>query len=433
MALNELSPKKIENAKPREADYKLTDGGSLYLLVKKNGTKAWRMNYRFNGKQATLALGVYPDVPLAAARKRRDEARQLLADDRDPREAKKSEKDGAASPKFEEVAREWHSGTMGHPEWKEITRTKILREMENHLFPAIGSKPIDTLKTRDLLPILIEMTRQGIGATTGRVKTTMGSIFRYAVQRGIVDYNPAHDLKGAITNPKVRHRPALPLERLPELIAKAINYTGRPLTRLAVLFSLHTFVRSSELRHARWEEIDIENGLWTIPGQREKISGVKYSDRGAKMGAVHYVPLSTQAIKVLEDIQKISGEYLLVFPGDSNPFKPMSENTVNKALRTMGYDTQADVCLHGFRAMACSALTESGLWSRDAVERQMSHQERNEVRAAYVHLAQHMQERRQMMQWWSDYLSFNTERYVAPYDMGLKNTALLIGNTSDEP
>ncbi|WP_313141214.1 integrase arm-type DNA-binding domain-containing protein [Leclercia sp.] len=433
MALNELSPKKIENAKPKDADYKLTDGGSLYLLVKKNGTKAWRMNYRFNGKQATLALGVYPDVPLAAARKRRDEARQLLADGRDPREAKRSEKDGPASPKFEEVAREWHSGRMGHPEWKEITRTKILREMENHLFPAIGSKPIDTLKTRDLLPILIEMTRQGIGATTGRVKTTMGSIFRYAVQRGIVDYNPAYDLKGAITNPKVRHRPALPLERLPELIARAINYTGRPLTRLAVLFSLHTFVRSSELRHARWEEIDIENGLWTIPGQREKISGVKYSDRGAKMGAVHYVPLSTQAIRVLEDIQKISGEYLLVFPGDSNPYKPISENTVNKALRTMGYDTQADVCLHGFRAMACSALTESGLWSRDAVERQMSHQERNEVRAAYVHLAQHMQERRQMMQWWSDYLSLNTERYVAPYDMGLKNTALVIGNISDEP
>lgn len=375
------------------------------------------MNYRFNGKQATLALGVYPDVPLATARKRRDEARELLADGRDPREAKRSEKDEPTSPTFENVAREWHSGTMGHPEWKEITRTKILREMENHLFPAIGSKPIDTLKTRDLLPMLIEMTRQGIGATTGRVKTTMGSIFRYAVQRGIVDYNPAHDLKGAIINPKVRHRPALPLERLPELMAKAVNYTGRPLTRLAVLFSLHTFVRSSELRHARWEEIDIENGLWTIPGQREKIAGVKYSDRGAKMGAVHYVPLSTQAIKVLEEIQKISGEYLLIFPGDSNPYKPMSENTVNKALRTMGYDTQADVCLHGFRAMACSALTESGLWSRDAVERQMSHQERNEVRAAYVHLAQHMQERRQMMQWWSSYLELNKEEFHAPYNL----------------
>lgn len=254
------------------------------------------MNYRFNGKQATLALGVYPDVPLATARKRRDEARQLLADGRDPREAKRSEKDELTSPTFEKVAREWHSGTVGHPEWKEITRAKILREMENHLLPAIGSKPIDTLKTRDLLPMLIDMTNQGIGATTGRVKTTMGSIFRYAVQRGSVDYNPAHDLKGAITNPKVRHRPALPLERLPELMTRAVNYTGRPLTRLAVLFSLHTFVRSSELRHARWEEIDIENGLWTIPGQREKIDGVKYSDRGAKMGAVHYVPLSTRLL-----------------------------------------------------------------------------------------------------------------------------------------
>lgn len=417
MALNELSPKKIENAKPRDTDYKLTDGGSLYLLVKKNGTKAWRMNYRFNGKQVTLALGVFPDVPLATARKRRDEAREMLADGKDPRIAKNADKDEPTSPTFEAVAKEWHRGTMGHPEWKEITRNKILREMENHIFPVIGSQPIDTLKTRHLLPMLIQMTEQGIGATTGRVKTTMASIFRYAVQRGIVDYNPAHDLKGAIINPKTRHRPALPLERLPELIGKAVTYTGRPLTRLAVLFSLHTFVRSSELRHARWEEIDLVNGLWTIPGQREEIAGVKFSDRGAKMGNVHYVPLSSHAIELLEAVKKISGEYLLVFPGDSNPYKPMSENTVNKALRVMGYDTQADVCLHGFRAMACSALTESGLWSRDAVERQMSHQERNEVRAAYVHLAQHMQERSRMMQWWSDYLQANTDQYIAPYDM----------------
>ncbi|HFK8219698.1 TPA: tyrosine-type recombinase/integrase [Escherichia coli] len=417
MAINVLSPKQIENAKPKTNDYKLTDGGSLYLLIRKTGGKYWRMNYRFDGKQVTLALGVYPDVSLATARKRRNEARQLLADGRDPREAKKPKKEAPISPTFESVARVWHSGTMGHPEWKEITRKKILREMENHLFPAIGSKPIDTLKTRDLLPMLVEMTEKGIGATTSRVKTTMTSIFRYAVQRGIVDYNPAHDLKGAITPPKVRHRPALPLERLPELLAKTRSYTGRPLTRLAVLFSLHTFVRSSELRHARWEEIDIENGLWTIPGKREEIAGVKFSDRGAKMGSAHYVPLSSQAIGVLEDIRKISGEYLLVFPGDSNPYKPMSENTVNKALRTMGYDTQTDVCLHGFRAMACSALTESGLWSRDAVERQMSHQERNEVRAAYVHLAQHMQERRRMMQWWSNYLELNKDEFHAPYDL----------------
>ena len=157
--------------------------------------------------------------------------------------------------------------------------------------------------------------------------------------------------------------------------------------------------------------------MWTIPGQREEIAGVKFSERGAKMGSGHAVPLSSQAIDILKSIKTISSEYTLIFPGDSNPYKPMSENTVNKALRTMGYDTQADICLHGFRAMACSALTESGLWSRDAVERQMSHQERNEVRAAYVHLAQHMQERRRMMQWWSDYLEANSDKHVAPYDM----------------
>ena len=417
MAINELSPKQIENAKPQNTDYKLSDGGSLYLLIKKTGGKYWRMNYRFAGKQATLALGVYPDVPLATARKRRDEARQALADGKDPRELKKAESNEATSPSFETIAREWHRGSMGHPEWKEITRNKILREMENHIFPLIGSKPIDSLKTRDLLPLLISMNEQGIGATTGRVKTTMSSVFRYAVQRGVVEYNPAHDLKGALTSPKTKHRPALALDRLPELIAKTETYTGRPLTRLAVLLSLHTFVRSSELRHARWDEINFETAMWTIPGQREEIAGVKFSERGAKMGSAHFVPLSSQAMDVLKSIKFISGEYTLIFPGDSNPYKPMSENTVNKALRTMGYDTQADVCLHGFRAMACSALTESGLWSRDAVERQMSHQERNEVRAAYVHLAQHMQERGRMMQWWSDYLEANADKHVAPYDM----------------
>ena len=289
--------------------------------------------------------------------------------------------------------------------------------MENHIFPYIGNKPIDSLKTSDLLPLLVRMSDQGIGATTGRVKTTLASVFRYAIQRGIVEYNPTHDLRGAISSPKIKHRPALPLERLPELISKIDSYTGRPLTKLAVLFSLHTFVRSSELRHARWEEINFENAMWTIPAQRKRIDGVKYSERGAKMGSIHYVPLSNEAIDVLEAIKKISGEYELIFPGDSNPYKPMSENTVNKSLRIMGYDTQVDICLHGFRAMACSALTESGLWSRDAVERQMSHQERNEVRAAYVHLAQHMHERRRMMQWWSNYIEANTDRYIAPYKM----------------
>lgn len=417
MALNELSPKKVENAKPKETDYKLTDGGSLYLLVKKNGTKAWRMNYRYNGKQATLALGVFPDVSLALARKRRDEARQLLAEGVDPRVTKRIAPTEPTSSTFQTIALEWHKGAIGHPEWKEITSIKILREMENHIFPFIGTKPINSLKTSDLLKLLVRMSEQGIGSTTGRVKTTLASVFRYAIQLGIVEYNPTHDLKGAITNPKTKHRPALPLERLCELISKIEEYTGRPLTKLAVLLSLHTFVRSSELRHARWAEINFETAMWTIPAKREKIDGVKHSERGAKMGTIHYVPLSNEAINILKTIKEISGKYELIFPGDSNPYKPMSENTVNKSLRNMGYDTQVDICLHGFRAMACSALTESGLWSRDAVERQMSHIERNEVRAAYTHLAQHMHERRKMMQWWSNYISRNSEGFISPHEM----------------
>ncbi|HAF1610749.1 TPA: site-specific integrase, partial [Salmonella enterica] len=189
----------------------------------------------------------------------------------------------------------------------------------------------------------------------------------------------------------------------------------RELTRLAVLLTLHLFIRSSELRFARWSEIDFRNKVWTIPATREAIAGVRYSGRGAKMRTAHIVPLSRQAITILKRIQDISGHHELVFPGDHNPFKPMCENTVNKALRLMGYDTKQDICGHGFRAMACSALMESGLWSQDAVERQMSHQERNTVRLAYIHKAEHLEARKKMMQWWSDYLSISRNEYIAPY------------------
>ncbi|MBE3497209.1 site-specific integrase, partial [Enterobacter cloacae complex sp. P17RS] len=175
------------------------------------------------------------------------------------------------------------------------------------------------------------------------------------------------------------------------------------------------FIRSSELRFARWSEIDFRNRTWTIPATREAIAGVRYSGRGAKMRTAHIVPLSEQAIAILKRIKDISGDGELVFPGDHNPYKPMCENTVNKALRLMGYDTKHDICGHGLRAMACSALMESGLWSQDAVERQMSHQERNSVRAAYIHKAEYLDARKAMMQWWSDYLAINRKVFISPY------------------
>ncbi|GLR10938.1 hypothetical protein GCM10007905_36580 [Mixta theicola] len=239
---------------------------------------------------------------------------------------------------------------------------------------------------------------------------------RYAVQQGLTENNPALHLESVIAPPVKNHYPALPLEQLPELLERiGVYQQGRQLTRLAVTLTLHLFIRSSEQRFARWNEIDFRHKVWIIPATREAIDNVRYSGRGAKMRTPHIVPLSHQAIAILKQIKEISGHLDLVFPGDHNPYKPMSENTVNRALRLMGYCTKTDVCGHGFRAMACSALVESELWSKDAVEWQMSHQERNSVRAAYIHRAEHPDARKAMMQWWSDYLDTSREGYVASY------------------
>ncbi len=221
-----------------------------------------------------------------------------------------------------------------------------------------------------------------------------------------------------------QHRPALDLSRLPELLSRIDSYKGQPVTRLAVMLNLLVFIRSSELRYARWSEIDIDNAMWTIPAEREPLPGVKFSHRGSKMRTPHLVPLSKQAVAILAELQTWAGENSLIFTGAHDPRKPISENTVNKALRVMGYDTTQDVCGYGFRAMACSALIESGLWSRDAVERQMSHQERNGVRAAYIHKAEHLEERRLMLQWWADFLDANREKFISPFEYAKSNNPL---------
>ncbi|AJJ11197.1 phage integrase family protein [Yersinia rohdei] len=249
-----------------------------------------------------------------------------------------------------------------------------------------------------------------------RLQQRTTAIMRYAVQSGLIDYNPAQEMEGAVASSNRQHRPALELKRISELLQKIDGYTGRPLTRWATELILLIFIRSSELRFARWSEIDFETAMWTIPGEREALEGVKHSYRGSKMRTPHLVPLSRQALAILEKIKSMSGNCELIFIGDHDPRKPMSENTVNKALRVMGYDTKVEVCGHGFRTMACSSLIESGLWSKDAVERQMSHQERNSVRAAYIHKAEHLGERRLMVQWWADYLDANREKGISPFD-----------------
>ncbi|HBR7540547.1 tyrosine-type recombinase/integrase [Klebsiella sp. CN_Kp090] len=411
MALTDI---KVRTAKPMEKQYKLTDGNGMHLLVHPNGSKYWRLQYRFGGKQKMLALGVYPDVSLADARARREEARKLLANSIDPGDKKKNDKVELEEARtFEQLAVEWHATNK---KWSEEHSRRVLKSLEDNLFPAIGKRNIAELKTRDLLAPIKAVEMSGRLEVASRLQQRTTAIMRYAVQSGLLDYNPAQEMAGAVASSNRQHRPALELRRIPELLQRIDNYTGRPLTRLAVELTLLVFIRSSELRFARWSEIDFETSMWTIPAEREAIEGIKHSQRGSKMRTPHLVPLSRQALAILKQVHKLSGDRDFVFIGDHDHRKPMSENTVNKALRVMGYDTKIEVCGHGFRTMACSSLIESGLWSRDAVERQMSHMERNSVRAAYIHKAEHLDERRLMLQWWADFLDANREKAVSPFD-----------------
>ena len=408
-----LTDTAIRNAKPLDKPYKLSDAQGLYLLIKPNGSKLWQLKYRFGGKEKKLAFGAYPTVTLANARKLREEARAVLSAGADPGVKKQQEKQAKKSGNtFEEIARKWLAGNI---RWNEAHAAKVLRSLELHVFPLIGKFPVADLKTADLLIPLRVAERKGNLETAARIQQRTTAIMRYAVQESLIASNPANDLTGAIAPPPKNHYPALPLEKIPELLEKLESYSGRLLTRLAVQLNLLIFIRSSELRFARWTEIDLDGAMWIIPAEREPIPDVRYSERGAKMKMQHLVPLSKQAVAVLKQLKLLSGSSELLFPGDHDPRKPMSENTINKALRVMGYDTKVDVCGHGFRTMACSALIESGRWSKDAVERQMSHQERNNVRAAYIHKAEHLDERTQMMQWWSDWLDASRQKFVAPY------------------
>ncbi|WP_425135443.1 tyrosine-type recombinase/integrase [Citrobacter braakii] len=410
-----LSDVKVRSAKPEAKAYKLTDGEGMVLLVHPNGSKYWRLRYRFGGKEKMLALGKYPEVSLADARARRDEARKLLAHGVDPSENNKAVKveQEQEAITFEVVAREWHASNQ---KWSASHSARVLKSLEDNLFTAIGNQNIAELKTRDLLIPIKAVEMSGRLEVAARLQQRTTAIMRFAVQSGLIDYNPAQEMAGAVASGNRQHRPALELKRIPELLQKVDNYTGRPLTRWATELTLLIFIRSSELRFARWSEIDFETSMWTIPPERKPIPGVKHSHRGAKMRTPHLVPLSKQALAILKQIKQFCGEQGLIFIGDHDPRKPMSENTVNKALRVMGYDTKVEVCGHGFRTMACSSLIESGLWSRDAVERQMSHMERNSVRAAYVHKAEFIDERKLMLQWWADFLDANREKGITPFD-----------------
>lgn len=412
-----LTSAKIRTLKPSDKPFKVSDSHGLYLRVKPGSSRHWYLKYRISGKESRIALGTYPAISLSDARQQREGIRKMLALNINPVQQRAAVR-GSRTPEkvFKNVALAWHKSNR---KWSQNTADRLLASLNNHIFPVIGNLPVSELKPRHFIDLLKGIEEKGLLEVASRTRQHLSNIMRHAVHQELIDTNPAANLGGVTTPPVRRHYPALPLERLPELLERIGAYhQGRELTRHAVLLMLHVFIRSSELRFARWSEIDFTNRVWTIPPTREPIIGVRYSGRGAKMRMPHIVPLSEQSIAILKQIKDITGNNEPIFPGDHNPYKPMCENTVNKALRVMGYDTKKDICGHGFRAMACSALMESGLWAKDAVERQMSHQERNTVRMAYIHKAEHLEARKAMMQWWSDYLEACRESYAPPYTIG---------------
>jgi integrase len=383
----------IRKAKPGAKPLKLSDGRGMYLLLKPDGGRYWRMDYRHAGKRKTLALGVYPEVSLFDARLRREDARQLLANGADPgavrRDAKqaKAEAARASDETFEAIGRDW----MARQDVAEVTANKTRWILETFLFPEIGQRPITEITPRDLLDVLRKIEATGKLETAKRAKVKAGQVFRYAVLEGKVESDPTASLKGALKPPKGKHHAAVTdPSRIGQLLRAIDGYGGQFTTLRALQFAPLVFVRPGELRQAVWSEFDLDGAIWRIPAER------------MKMKAAHVVPLSAQAVDILRALWPLTGHGHYVFPGIRTDRRPMSENTINAALRGLGYSGE-EMTGHGFRSMAATRLNEMG-WNSDAIERQLAHSELNKVKAAYTHAAQYLEERIRMMQAWADYL-----------------------------
>lgn len=414
-----LNASQIDALKPQEKEYAVFDGAGLLLLIRPSGTKTWQYRYKnYKGSIKKITLGEYPALSLKIARDKRRSFEEMSANGVDPKEQLELLETKKTKNHFlEAITRLWWSSMLKKGSWSEYTAHKRLRMLENHLFPLIGAMPIEDIRPKHLASSLTQIEKDS-SENAQRIKAMLINIFNYAIQHGLIEINHALTMNGLLVPKKAQHRPALTLDHLPNLLQKLNQDTGKTLTRLCTLLSLHIFSRSSEIRFARWNEINFDKRIWIIPPFRQAVQGIRFSIRGSKMKEEHIIPLSNQAIQILRQVQEYSGHCNHVFPATRNDQKFISENTINKTLQRMGYNTQTEICGHGFRTMACAALIQSTLFSEDAVERQMSHRERNDVRAAYTHTAEFMEERKVMMQWWSDYLDINTTEYISPYDYG---------------
>ncbi|TCV90543.1 tyrosine-type recombinase/integrase [Sulfurirhabdus autotrophica] len=385
-----LTDTAIRNTKPTEKPIKLTDGGGLYLLLNPNGSRWWRLDYRYGGKRKTISMGIYPDVSLKDARERRDEARKLLASDVDPgenRKAVKAAKVAGNTNSFEIVTREWFSKYSST--WNESHGDRIIRRFERDIFPWIGGKPIADITAPELLATIRKIESRGALETAHRALGNCGQVFRYAIATGRATRDYSTDLKGALPPVKSEHFAAITEpKQVGELLRAMDGYTGSQIVRHALLLAPLVFVRPGELRKAEWADIDLDAAEWRFIV--------------TKTNTPHIVPLSRQAIEILSEMQALTGDGRYVFPGARSRNRPMSDNAILAAMRRMGIEKD-EMSGHGFRAMARTILDEVLGFRPDHIEHQLAHAVRDPNGRAYNRTA-HLPERRKMMQEWADYL-----------------------------
>jgi len=392
MALTDVA---IRNTKPAARALKLADGGGMFLLVTPAGGKLWRLKYRVDGREKLLAIGAYPEIGLGEARRRREEARELIALGKDPSREKQREKVRAriqAADTFKAICDEYcekrrRDGMKG---WAPATanRSEYLLSL---VCGSIGKLPIGEIEPADVLAAIRRIEGKGKLESARRSLQLAGAVFRYAVATARLTSDPTRDLRGALTAPTVTHYGAITDARKVGQLLRAIDdYEGSGITRLALQIAPHVFVRPGELRHAEWSEIHLDSALWIIPAGK------------MKSRKTHHVPLSRQAVALFREVHEVTGGDGYVFSSTRTRVRPMSENTINAGLRRLGYSTN-EMTAHGFRAMASTLLNESGKWHPDAIERALAHGDTDKVRAAY-HRGAHWKERVEMAQWWSDYL-----------------------------
>lgn len=385
-----LTAKQVENCKPAEKAYKVSDGGGLYLLVNPNGARYWRLKYRFAGKEKTLAIGVFPAVSLAQARHGRDEAKRNLLAGLDPSGLKQQEKEArktSSDYNFESIAREWYARRFDR--WSESYRTEMMKTFEKDVFPYIGHRPIHEIKAPEFLAVLTRLESRGANEKVRKVRQRCGEVWRYAIVTGRAEYNPAPDLASAFPPYQKTHYPHLKEDELPAFMAEIKGCSGSYLVKFALKLLILTGVRPGEIRFAEWSEFDFDKGIWEISAEK------------MKMRRPHVVPLSRQALEILEEIRPISGRCKFLFPGRVQNTKPISDMAINNLIKRIGYNGRATG--HGFRHTASTILHERGydsVW----IELQLAHVDKNNVRGIYNH-ALYLDGRREMMQWYSDFIS----------------------------